>query len=116
MAEQSAQIPSALGRRLSDAIAARGLSARQAVLNLPQRAMATSYRILAGTTRDPRTSTILALCRLLEIDPDELLDAHRPALEPELRELRDDAEALDEADRWLLIDLVRAVARRQSSP
>jgi DNA-binding Xre family transcriptional regulator len=34
---------------------------------------ATLYRILSGATTDPRTSTMLELCRTLHTDPGELL-------------------------------------------
>lgn len=115
MAEQSAQIPAALRARLSDAIAARGLSVRQVILRLPQRAMATSYRILAGTTSDPHTSTILALCRTIDVDPDELLGARRPALDPEAEALLEDTEALDEADRRLLVKVIRSITGRHGA-
>ncbi len=114
MADHSAQVPSALRARLNAAITERGLSVRQVILRLPELTVPTMYRVIAGTTRDPRTSTLLALCRAIDIDPDDLLDALRPALEPEAAALLDDAEALDEADRWLLVDLVRVLARRRS--
>ena len=116
MTTPSTPILSELYARLTDAIAARGLSVRQVVLRLPASTAAAMYRILAGTTSDPRASTLLALCRVIDIDPDELLDTRRAALEPEVEALLDDAKGLDEADRRLLVDLVRAFARRQSSP
>ncbi len=92
MATQYAQLLSALRAGLDDAIAARGLSARRVVLRLPESAVATAYQILAGPTRDPRTSILLALCRAIDIDPNELLGAHRPALEPEAEGRLDRAE------------------------
>jgi len=45
-----------------------------------------------------------------------VLNARRPALNAETEDLLEGAEALDEADRRLLVDLVRAFARRRSSP
>jgi len=116
MPNQDALVLPELRARLNDALAARGLSLRQVVLRLPAPTGVAAYRIVAGTTRDPRTSTLLALCGAIDSDPDDLLDARRPALEPEAAALLDDAAALDETDCWLLVDLVRAVARRRSPP
>jgi len=116
MPTQHAQALPELGARLHAAIIARGLSVRQVALRLPGSTAAAMYRILAGTTRDPLTGTLRALCRALDIDPDELLDAGRPALDPELAALLVDAEALDEEGRQLLVSLVRAVACRRSLP
>ena len=73
--------------------------------------------LLAGMIQNSRPSLLrVALSRAVDSDPDELLDARWPALEPEAEALLDEAEALDAADRRLLVDLVRAFARRRSSP
>ena len=116
MRRQEDRDPTPIADALHRAMRARRLSAREVTRGMPGRQYATTYKILAGTSRDPKTSTLLALCRAIDIDPDELLDAHQPALEPEGEALLDEAEALDAADRRLLVDLVRAVARRRSSP
>jgi len=116
MTTQRAQPVSALDAKLKGAIAAHGLSVRQVTLRLPERIVNAAYRVLAGTTRDPRTSTLFALCRAIDADPDELLGHVRPTLTPDVAELYDEAVSLDEADRWLLVGVVRAVARRRPSP
>jgi len=116
MHRQEDRDPTPIADALHRAMRARRLSAREVTRGMPGQQYATTYKILAGTSRDPRTSTLLALCRAIEVDPDEMLDAYRPALEPEAEALLDEAEALDEQDRELLVVLVRAVARRRSSP
>jgi len=115
MVNQDAPALPELRARLHDAMAERGLAARQVVLRLPRQSMPTVYRIFAGTTRDPLTSTLLALCRTIDMDLDELLDARRPALEPEAEALLEQAKALDEADRWLLVRAIRCVTGHRAA-
>ena len=92
---------------------AKGLRPRDIVKRLPARHIGTAYRILAGRTTDPWTSTTLEMCRALGVDPDELLGAAPPQLSPELQELWDAAQRLSEDDRWLVVDMLRAVMRRR---
>ena len=54
---------------------------------------------------------MLELCRALDVDPDELLSTALPPLEPELQGLLDAAQGLSEADRWLVVDMLRAIRR-----
>jgi len=115
MPTQHAQAPPEFGARLHAAITERGFSVRQVVLRLPGSTATAMYRILAGSTRDPLTGTLLALCRAIDSDPDELLDAHRPVLEPEVEALLDAAEALAEEDRWLLVKVIRSITGRHGA-
>ncbi len=93
-------------------MAERGLTTRQVVGRFPERHLGTAYRILAGRTADPWASTLVELCRALEVDPNDLFNATRPPLKPELEQVLTQASALSEEDRWLMVDLIRAIRRR----
>ena len=93
-------------------MAERGLTTREVVGRFPERHLGTAYRILAGRTTDPWSSTVVQLCGALEVDPNDLLGAIPSPLAPELDALLSEARALTEDDRWLIVDLLRSV--RQS--
>jgi len=96
-------------------MAARGLTTRDVVGKLPSRHVGTAYRLLAGRTRDPWTSTMAAMCAALDAEPNELLGVHDATadLEPEIRQVFDDVSKLPVEDRWLVLDVLRAVLRRR---
>lgn len=101
-----------LAGRIQRAMAARGIRPRALAMALGDRHWSTAYRVLSGTTADPLMSTVLDVCRILDVDPDEILGATSPPLEPETQALLEAARALPEEDRWLIVDLVRVVRRR----
>ena len=115
MSRQDDHAPTPIADAIRRGMHARGLAARELARRLPDQNYATMYRILGDASPDLQTSTLLAFCRALEVDPDELLDAHRPVLEPEVEALLDAAEALDEADRWVLVRVIRSINERHAA-
>jgi len=107
--------PDDLAAAIKGVMATRGLSTREVVRRVPRRHVGTVYRLLAGRTTDPWASTVVSLCTALECDPDELLgvDDAVAGLDPELQEMLGDVETLAEEDRWLALDMLRAVLARQ---
>ncbi len=97
--------------RVREAMESRGLQARDLVTRLPEWHLGTGYRILAGKTTDPWTSTVLELCRALDTHPDELLGTTPPPLPAELHELLEAAQGLSDGDKWLVVDVLRAIGR-----
>jgi len=93
-------------------MAERGLTTREVVRRFPERHLGTAYRILAGRTTDPWSSTVVELCHALKVDPNDLLGITPSPLEPELDQLLAETAGLSEDDRWLIVDLVRAIGRR----
>ena len=81
---------------------------------LGQRHWSTAYRVMSGATADSLISTIVDICTVLEVDPDELLGVTPPPLEPETQALLDAARRLAEDDQWLMVDLVRSLRRKGS--
>ncbi len=104
--------PPSLQANLHRVMRAKKVRRSEVVKRAPDRKGATVYRVLAGTTTDPWTSTVVALCRSLEADPDELLGTTPPQLPPDLQELLDATQGLSEDDKWLVVDVLRAVMQR----
>jgi len=104
--------PLHLSGRIHEVLEERGLTPRDLVTGLGERHVGTGYRLLAGRTSDPWISTVLEVCQALAVDPDELLEVSRAPLDPESEALLDQIRGLDEEDRWMLIDLLRAIHRR----
>lgn len=107
--------PDDLAAAIKGVMATRGLSTREVVRRVPRRHVGTVYRLLAGRTTDPWASTVVSLCTALDCDPDELLgvDDAVSGLDPELRETLADVEQLAEEERWLALDMVRAILARR---
>jgi transcriptional regulator with XRE-family HTH domain len=101
-----------LSKRIRQVLQERGMANRDLITGLGERHVGTAYRLLAGTTSDPWISTVLEVCQALHVDPDELLEATRQPLEPELSALLKQMQTLPEEDRWLAVDLLRAIYRR----
>ena len=101
-----------IAARVREAMAARCIRARGLAKGLPHRHYATMYRLLSGATSDPRTSTVVDICRVLSMEPDALLGTAPMPLEPEVQELFDDALTLADRDKWFVVDLVRSLRRR----
>jgi len=104
-----------LAAAIKRVMASRGLSTREVVRRVPRRHVGTVYRLLAGRTTDPWASTVVSLCTALNADPDELLGVEDAIsiLDPELRLALSDIQRLDEEDRWLALDMLRAVLERR---
>ena len=100
-----------LAERIQELLRERGRSKRSLIYQLRTRHVSTGYRVLAGTTTDPWISSILEICQALDVDPDELLQVSRQPLTNELAMLLERTEQLDEEDRWLIVDLIRNLAR-----
>ena len=107
-----------LAGALRRAAAERGLTTPEIVRRVRSRNAVTVYRVLAGTTPDPRASTLVALCAALDVDPDRLLGVSGPAElpDPELREALAQTRQLSVEDRWLLLTVLRAISRRGATP
>ena len=107
--------PDDLAAAIRRVMNARGLSTREVVRRVPRRHVGTVYRLLAGRTTDPWASTVVSLCTALDADPDELLDVEDALeiLDPELRNTLTDVQRLPEEDRWLAVDMLRAVLQRR---
>src|SRR5436853_5376278 len=82
----------ALDKALRTLLAGRNISAAEAAINMGERNRATFYRILNGSTGDPRISTIVEACRILRTTPSQLL---------ELAGLWETPAVLDELDQRL---------------
>jgi len=107
--------PDDLAAAIKRVMNSRGLSTREVVRRVPRRHVGTVYRLLAGRTTDPWASTVVSLCTALDADPDELLGVEDAIeiLDPELRNTLTDVERLAEEDRWLALDMLRAVLARR---
>jgi len=102
-----------------DVIEARGLRPAEIADRLGgTRNRATFYRVLSGGTNDPRTSTLLEICRALTISPGELLQLaglyqaqERPLklIDIELRQAFGEIQQLEEDDRHVCLALLRGV-------
>ena len=97
--------------RIQQVMAARGIRPRELAMALGQRHWSTAYRVMSGATADSLISTIVDICRVLDVDPDDLLGVTLPPLEPETQALLDAARALPEEDQWLVVDLIRVLER-----
>lgn len=107
---------------LADAITqtmeARGLRASEVAHRLgAEYDLATFYRMLNGSTTEPRLPTLVALCQVLEIDPSDLLDLAgvwpRRAVDAsdlQLRQLFARIQALPLAEKRRVAHLVVALA------
>ena len=98
--------------RIQRVMAARGIQPRELAMALGHRHWSTAYRVMSGTTADSLISTIIDICKVLDVSPDELLGVTLPALDPELHALLDAAHALPEDDQWLVVDLIRVLRRK----
>ena len=98
--------------RIQQAMAARGVRPRELAMALGHRHWSTAYRVMSGATGDSLISTVLDICRVLDVNPDDILGVTLPPLEPETRALLDAAQGLSEEDRWIVVDLVRVLRRR----
>jgi transcriptional regulator with XRE-family HTH domain len=109
------QRPDDLAAAIKRVMNTRGLSTREVVRRVPRRHVGTVYRLLAGRTTDPWASTVVSLCTALDADPDELLGVEDAIeiLDPELRNTLTDIQRLAEEDRWLALDMLRAVLARR---
>ena len=107
--------PDDLAAAIKRVMSTRGLSTREVVRRVPRRHVGTVYRLLAGRTTDPWASTVVSLCTALDADPDELLGVEDAIdiLDPELRNTLTDVQRLPEEDRWLALDMLRAVLARR---
>ena len=107
--------PDDLAAAIKRVMNTRGLSTREVVRRVPRRHVGTVYRLLAGRTTDPWASTVVSLCTALDADPDELLGVEDALeiLDPELRNTLTDIQRLAEEDRWLALDMLRAVLARR---
>lgn len=107
--------PDDLAAAIKRVMASRGLSTREVVRRVPRRHVGTVYRLLAGRTTDPWASTVVSLCSALDADPDELLGVEDAIsiLDPELQLTLRDIGRLSEEDRWLALDMLRAVLARR---
>ena len=107
--------PDDLAAAIKRVMSTRGLSTREVVRRVPRRHVGTVYRLLAGRTTDPWASTVVSLCTALDADPDELLGVEDAIeiLDLELRNTLTDVERLAEEDRWLALDMLRAVLARR---
>jgi transcriptional regulator with XRE-family HTH domain len=107
--------PDDLAAAIKRVMSTRGLSTREVVRRVPRRHVGTVYRLLAGRTTDPWASTVVSLCTALDADPDELLGVEDAIeiLDLDLRNTLTDVERLAEEDRWLALDMLRAVLARR---
>jgi transcriptional regulator with XRE-family HTH domain len=107
--------PDDLAAAIKRVMTARGLSTREVVRRVPRRHVGTVYRLLAGRTTDPWASTVVSLCTALDADPDELLGVEDAIeiLDLDLRNTLTDVQRLAEEDRWLALDMLRAVLARR---
>jgi transcriptional regulator with XRE-family HTH domain len=107
--------PDDLAAAIKRVMNTRGLSTREVVRRVPRRHVGTVYRLLAGRTTDPWASTVVSLCTALDADPDELLGVEDAIeiLDLDLRNTLTDVERLAEEDRWLALDMLRAVLARR---
>src|SRR5919198_164191 len=107
--------PDDLAAAIKRVMNTRGLSTREVVRRVPRRHVGTVYRLLAGRTTDPWASTVVSLCSALNADPDELLGVEDAIsiLDLDLRNTLTDVQRLDEEDRWLALDMLRAVLARR---
>ena len=107
--------PDDLAAAIKRVMNSRGLSTREVVRRVPRRHVGTVYRLLAGRTTDPWASTVVSLCSALDADPDELLGVEDAIeiLDPELRNTLSDVQRMAEEDRWLALDMLRAVLARR---
>lgn len=111
MTERSADT---IAGRIQQAMAARGVQPRDLAMALGARHWSTAYRVMSGATGDSLTSTIVDVCRVLDVSPDELLGVTQPSLAPETLALLEAARGLPEPDQWLVVDLVRVLRRKRS--
>jgi transcriptional regulator with XRE-family HTH domain len=107
--------PDDLAAAIKRVMSTRGLSTREVVRRVPRRHVGTVYRLLAGRTTDPWASTVVSLCTALDADPDELLGVEDAIeiLDLDLRNTLTDVQRLAEEDRWLALDMLRAVLARR---
>ena len=111
MTERSADT---IADRIQQAMAARGVQPRDLAMDLGTRHWSTAYRVMSGATADSLTSTIVDICRVLDVSPDELLGVTPPSLAPETHALLEAARGLPEPDQWLVVDLVRVLRRKRT--
>ena len=108
-----------IGEAVRGLITARGLRPAQAGDRLAgTRTPATLYQVLSDATHDPRVSTLVAICELLAVSPDELLQiadlleppGRAPALiDIELRQAFSEVKQLDEDDKRVCLAMLRGV-------
>ena len=113
-----------LSEALRDLIEARGLRVAEVVGRFgEQRTRVTFYRVLSGRTANPRVSTLLELCKVLTISPNELLHAagllsrRERSLEPidlELRRAYADLQGLSDDDKRLCLAILRGVLKERT--
>ena len=101
-----------IAARIQRVMTERGIQPRELAMALGQRHWSTAYRVMSGATADSLISTIVDICRVLDVDPDELLGVSPPTLEPDTQLLLDAARDLTEDDQWLVVDLVRVLRRK----
>ena len=105
-------------------IDARGLRVAEVAAHFSEnRRRVTFYRVLSGTTANPRVSTLVELCTVLRVSPSELLHAagliHRRerSLEPidlELRRAYADLQGLSDEDKRLCLAMLRGVLKERT--
>ncbi len=100
-----------ISARVREVMANRDVRMRDFVQRLPHRHLGTAYRLLSGKTTDPSTGTLVDVCRVLVIEPDELLGTVPPPLPADLQEMLDAARGLSDDDKWIVVDVLRAVLR-----
>lgn len=95
--------------------AARGLTTREVIRGFDSDTVATAYRVLSGSTNDPRVSTLVLLCKALNATVDEVLKAEDALglFDPESRDVYDQLTRLSEEDQWVAHDLLRSVLARR---
>ena len=83
------------------------------------------YRVLSGAGTDPRVSTLLEFCKVLMIDPDELLHAvgllqwterSPESIDLELRRAYADLQGLNDGDKRLCLAILRGVLKERTRP
>ena len=62
-----------LGEAIRHYMMGKGLRPTDLTAGLNAPHMSSVSRVLRGVTRDPRTSTLVHVCRLIEVDPTQLL-------------------------------------------
>jgi DNA-binding Xre family transcriptional regulator len=118
-----------LAEAIAALLAARGMRGREFADSIADtHAYMTAYRLLSGQTRDPQITTVLDVCEVLRISPNELLQLagllESPAgttspLDMPLRQIFSEVQALGEDDRRLLLSVIRGIVadrRRQARP
>ena len=113
-----------LSEALRDLIEARGLRVGEVARRFGEgRHRVSFYRVLSGATANPRLGTLLELCKVLTISPNELLHAagllgrQERSLEPidlELRRAYADLQGLNDDDKQLCLAVLRGVLKERT--